>query len=151
MRLWRSLLCIRPTRLEGFCIVLGHWNNSPRIDMSPYLDTLSWFQANKILIFFPYCCLLVREAINTHCIVFGLTRSGLEPTIYRTRDEHANHYTTDAVPTFNAISTRYVWFVLSLVWIHRQLIWMSWYITWIWLACKTTITLFMKIILTFHH
>jgi hypothetical protein len=30
-------------------------------------------------------------------LVFGLTRPGLEPTIYRTRDEHANYYTTDVV------------------------------------------------------
>jgi hypothetical protein len=36
------------------------------------------------------------EKTNTNFIVFGLTRSGLEPTIYRTRGEHANHYTTDA-------------------------------------------------------
>jgi hypothetical protein len=35
--------------------------------------------------------------INTNFIVFGLTQSGLEPTIYRTRGERANHYTTDAV------------------------------------------------------
>jgi hypothetical protein len=26
-----------------------------------------------------------------------LTRPGLEPTIYRTRVEHANHYATDVV------------------------------------------------------
>jgi hypothetical protein len=37
------------------------------------------------------------EATNTSFIVFGLTRPGLEPTIYRTRGEHANHYATDAV------------------------------------------------------
>jgi hypothetical protein len=30
-------------------------------------------------------------------IVFGLTKSELEPTIYPTRDEHDNHYTTDVV------------------------------------------------------
>jgi hypothetical protein len=30
-------------------------------------------------------------------IVFGLNRLGLEPTIYRTRGKHANHYATDAV------------------------------------------------------
>jgi hypothetical protein len=29
--------------------------------------------------------------------IFGLARSALEPTIYRTRGEHANHYTTDAI------------------------------------------------------
>jgi hypothetical protein len=41
---------------------------------------------------------LSEEATNTIFIVFGLTRSGLEPTIYRTRGEQqANHYATDAV------------------------------------------------------
>jgi len=29
------------------------------------------------------------EATNTNFIVFGLTRSGLETTIYRTRGDHA--------------------------------------------------------------
>ena len=29
--------------------------------------------------------------------MFGLTRPGLEPTNYRTRGEHANHYATDAI------------------------------------------------------
>jgi hypothetical protein len=41
-----------------------------------------------------------EEAANTSFIVFGLTRSGLEPTIYCTRGEHANNYTTDAVLLF---------------------------------------------------
>jgi hypothetical protein len=41
---------------------------------------------------------LSGEATNTNFIVFALTRSGLEPTIYGTQGEHANHYTTDAVP-----------------------------------------------------
>jgi hypothetical protein len=30
-------------------------------------------------------------------LVFGLTRSRLEPTIYHTRTEHASHSITDAV------------------------------------------------------
>jgi hypothetical protein len=42
---------------------------------------------------------LIGEATNTNFIVFGLTRPGLEHTIYRTRGEHANHYATDAVFT----------------------------------------------------
>ena len=41
--------------------------------------------------------MLSRETTNTNSIVFGLTRSGLEPTIYRTLGEHVNHYTTDVV------------------------------------------------------
>jgi hypothetical protein len=41
--------------------------------------------------------MLSGEATNINFIVFGLTRLGLELTIYRTRGEHANHYFTDAV------------------------------------------------------
>ena len=41
--------------------------------------------------------MLCGEATNTNFIVFGLTQSGLEPTIYHSRGEHANHYTTDVV------------------------------------------------------
>jgi hypothetical protein len=36
---------------------------------------------------------LSGESTNTNFIVIGLTRSGFEPTIYRTRDEHTNYYT----------------------------------------------------------
>ena len=43
------------------------------------------------------CCMLSGEATNTNFIVFGFTQLGLEPTIYRNRDDHANHYTTEAV------------------------------------------------------
>ena len=45
-------------------------------------------------------------------IVFGLTRSGLEHTIYRTRDEHANHCTTDAVRT--ALEESVTMFILKI-------------------------------------
>jgi hypothetical protein len=37
------------------------------------------------------------ETTNTNFVVFGLTRPGLEPTIYGTQDEHTNHYATEAV------------------------------------------------------
>ena len=40
--------------------------------------------------------MLSEEATNTNFVVFWLTRSGLELTIYP-RGEHANHYTTGAV------------------------------------------------------
>jgi len=39
----------------------------------------------------PYCRVLSGEAGNFNFIVFGLTTSGLEPTIYHTRGEHANN------------------------------------------------------------
>ena len=42
-------------------------------------------------VFFPGKA-LSGEATNSKFIVFGLTRLGLEPTIYPSRGEHANHY-----------------------------------------------------------
>ena len=53
--------------------------------------------SQPVFALFPYCCVLSGEATNTNFIVFGLTRPGLEPTIYRTRGEHDNYYATDAV------------------------------------------------------
>jgi hypothetical protein len=41
------------------------------------------------------------EATHTNFIVFGLTRLWLEPTIYHTRGEHANHYASNAVCVFD--------------------------------------------------
>ena len=38
---------------------------------------------------------------NTNFIVFGLSQLGFEPTIPRTRGEHANHYTNDGVICWN--------------------------------------------------
>jgi hypothetical protein len=43
--------------------------------------------------------MLSEEATNTNFLVFDLTRPGLKSTIYHTRGEHTNHYTTDAVYT----------------------------------------------------
>jgi len=40
---------------------------------------------------------LSEETTNTNFLVLGLTRPGLEPTVYYTRGEHPNYYTTDAV------------------------------------------------------
>ena len=79
-------------------IMLAHWNNSPRIDMSSVpLGHIILIPNRSVLALSPLWWVLSGEATNTNFIVFGLTRSGLEPTIYRTRGEHTNHYTTDAV------------------------------------------------------
>ena len=45
----------------------------------------------------PKCCVLSGKATNTNFVVFGVNRPGLEPTIYRTLGQHANHYATDVV------------------------------------------------------
>jgi hypothetical protein len=49
------------------------------------------------LVYSEFLDFVVGEATNTNFIIFVLTRSRLEPTIYRTRGEHANTNTTDAV------------------------------------------------------
>jgi hypothetical protein len=85
--------------LSWIFIVLAHWSNSPQIDMLPISDTLSWFRAIQFLLFLlNAACLATKQQISNF-IVFGLTRSGFEPTIYCSRGEHANHYNTDAVKT----------------------------------------------------
>jgi len=43
--------------------------------------------------------MLSREATNTNFTDFGVTRTGIEPTIYRTWGEHANLYNIYAVET----------------------------------------------------
>jgi hypothetical protein len=60
---------------------------------------MSLHSGHIILIPNQYLVFLLNVAClaDTNFIVFGLTRSGLEPTIYHTRVEHTNHYTTDEV------------------------------------------------------
>jgi len=36
------------------------------------------------------------EAANTNFVAFGFTQDEIEPTIFRTRSKHADHYTTNA-------------------------------------------------------
>ena len=55
--------------------------------MSPYSDTLSWFRANQsLLLLLNAACATKKQQIP----IFGLTRSGLEPTIYRTEASTLN-------------------------------------------------------------
>jgi hypothetical protein len=64
--------------------------------MSLHSDTLFWFRANKsVFLLLNVAWLAEKQQIPIFFIVFGLTQPGLEPTIYRTREEHSNHYTTD--------------------------------------------------------
>jgi hypothetical protein len=52
-------------------------------------------QSQPVFALSPQC---LAEKQQIPILVFGLTRSTLDPMIYRTRGEHANHYTTtDAV------------------------------------------------------
>ena len=81
-------------------IVLVHWNNSPQIDMSPHLDTLSWFEAKQSLLFFLNAARLAEK----QQIHVPILKSLLWPdwglitwTIYHTQGDQDNHYTTDVV------------------------------------------------------
>jgi hypothetical protein len=50
--------------LSWIFIVLAHWNNIPRIDMSPHMDTLSWFQANQFwLLLLKVVCFAKKQQI----------------------------------------------------------------------------------------
>jgi hypothetical protein len=80
--------------LSCILIVPVHWNNSPRVDMSRHPSTLSLFNYSLLFLFIT-AYLSKKQKIPIP--VFGLTRLGLVFTIYHTRAENANHYTTDVV------------------------------------------------------
>jgi hypothetical protein len=41
-----------------------HWNNSPRIDMWPHVDTLFWFWANQsLLLLHNAACLAEKQQV----------------------------------------------------------------------------------------
>ena len=70
--------------------MLAHWDNGPWVHMLLHSDIFYWFRANQYLLFLlNAACLAEKQHIPI--VVFGLTRPGLEPTIYLTRGEHANH------------------------------------------------------------
>ena len=64
-----------------FFIVLAHWNNSPRIDISPHQDALSWFWTNQSLLFpLNAACLAEQQQIIvllTGCFCIGPARSAV--------------------------------------------------------------------------
>ena len=64
MKWWWGPRCTRPTRLVGLFIVLARWNNSPRIEMSPHSDILSWFRDKQSLLFLlSAACLADKQQI----------------------------------------------------------------------------------------
>jgi hypothetical protein len=103
--------------LSWIFIVLTYWNNSLWIDLSPHLDTLSWFWANQSLPFLlNAACLARSNTYQFNSLWFDPIRTrtqdlphsrrahyplhqrcSVEPQIYLTWGEHTNHYTTDVV------------------------------------------------------
>ena len=65
-------------------------------ECSDSVHTFSEFLAQK-LAYSEFRDFVVGKATNTNVIIFALTRSRFEPTKYRTRGEHADPNTTDAV------------------------------------------------------
>ena len=92
IRVMLDIIKKKPTKykLDLVFSVLEHWNNNPWVDVSLNSET---FRANQSL----FLLLNAKEAANNNFIVFDLTRSVLEPTIYSNRVKHVNQYTTDAV------------------------------------------------------
>jgi hypothetical protein len=53
-------------------ILLAHWNNSPRVNMSLHLDTLFWFQTNqRLLVLRKAVCLSEKQKIPFFCKSLG--------------------------------------------------------------------------------
>ena len=60
--------------LSWIFLVLTHWNNSPRVDMSLHSDTLSWFRANQYLLFLlNAACLAEKQQLPIYNLWFDTT------------------------------------------------------------------------------
>ena len=42
-------------------------------------------------------CWAEKQQIQVYFVVFGLTKPGIELTIYNTQDKHTNNYTSDEI------------------------------------------------------
>ena len=85
--------------------MLGHWNNSLRVDMSLQCDTLSWFQANQFLFLLFNVQGLVEKKQTKY--QFGLSWLGLEPTI------KTSNYTTDVILNRKKCYKKNIWIFLN--------------------------------------
>jgi hypothetical protein len=59
----RSALYYTNTLSCIFFIVLAHWNNSPRVDLSLHSDTLFWFRDQSLLVLLNAACLAEKQQI----------------------------------------------------------------------------------------
>ena len=49
MKLW-CLACTKTNMLSWIFWPIAHWNNSPKVDMSFHIDTLSWLKGNQSML-----------------------------------------------------------------------------------------------------
>ena len=96
------------------------WNKSADRHVAP-LGHIILMPSQLVFALSPQRCVLSGEATHTNFIVFDLSRSMLKPTIYCTRGEHANNYTTDAVYKISKYDTKGSGFIfgddiLHIVW-----------------------------------
>ena len=97
MMMMRSALYQISTLSSIFNSVSSLKQQSADIHVAP-IGHIILIPSQPVFALSPEYCMFSGDETNTNYIVFGLMRQGLEPTIYRTRNEHANHYTTyDAV------------------------------------------------------
>jgi hypothetical protein len=77
--------------------VLVDYDNSPQVDISLdstlYTDPEATSRSLLLLLNISY----LAEKQQIPILSCGLTKPGLDPTIYHTRSKHAYYYTTDAV------------------------------------------------------
>jgi hypothetical protein len=106
--------------LSWISIVLGHWNKSTERHVS-HIGHIFRIPSQPVFDLIPKQYVIIEETTKTNVIVYGLTRPGVQSTIYRTHCKHANHYTTDAA----VIITKYLLIIWKTVWIIISY-WESW-------------------------
>ena len=101
MSYWESDWCLTPNKPISaiFDKDIGFYSHSSPKQQSAGkhsipLEHIIPIPNQQLFALSPQCYVISDEGTDIRFIVFSLTRSGVEPTIYHTRGEHGNHYTT---------------------------------------------------------
>jgi len=110
--------------LELYCswifIVLAHWNNSHRVDMSSHSDTLSWFRANQSLLFLLNAAYLVEKQLD----YVRLSKSNIESLTEQSKLFLCKHLKLDDVREhrlshLNFEMRKTIIFTFRIIWRYR--------------------------------
>ena len=93
---WVSDNCLTPNK-QFFSNIMARtsYDDDCYIHKTNTLGNITLILRQPVFDFTPYCC--ACDAANINFIVFSFTWTGLEPTIYYSKWEHANHYIINVI------------------------------------------------------
>ena len=93
---WVSDNCLTPNK-KKFSNIMARtsYDDDCYIHKTNTLGNMTLILRQPVFDFTPYCC--ACDAANINFIVYSFTWTGLEPTIYHSKCEHATHYIINVI------------------------------------------------------